>query len=54
MNNPIQTGESRPDMGGALERRTLQAMDAAFHNLNAGAVGNEFDLSEVQDLLSEP
>jgi hypothetical protein len=38
----------------SISRRTLEGMYAAVRNLDAGVVGDEFDLSEVQDLLDEP
>ncbi|MFL5381155.1 MAG: hypothetical protein ACJ8GN_01390 [Longimicrobiaceae bacterium] len=38
----------------SISRRTLEGIYAAVRNLDAGAVGDEFDLSEVQDLIDEP
>jgi hypothetical protein len=38
----------------SLSRRTLDHIDAAVQNLDAGVVGDEFDLSEIVDLLDEP
>jgi hypothetical protein len=38
----------------SISRRTLHGMDAAVRNLDAGIVGDEFDLGEVQELLDEP
>ena len=37
-----------------ISRRTLDGIYAAVRNLDAGVVGEEFDLSEVQDLIDEP
>jgi hypothetical protein len=38
----------------SISRRTLDGIYAAVRNLDAGGVGEEFDLSEVQDLIDEP
>lgn len=38
----------------SISRRTLDGIYAAVRNLDAGVVGEEFDLSEVQDLIDEP
>jgi len=37
----------------AISRLTLSHMDSAMRAFAAGDVGDEFDLSEVQDLLDE-
>jgi hypothetical protein len=36
-----------------LSHTTLGHMDEAIRRMNAGEVGDEFDLSEVEDLLNE-
>ena len=38
----------------SISRRTLDGIYAAVRNLDSGVVGEEFDLSEVQDLIDEP
>jgi hypothetical protein len=38
----------------SISRRTLEGIHAAVRNLDAGVVGDEFDLSEVQDIIDEP
>jgi len=38
----------------SISRHTLEHIEAAIRNLDAGVVGDEFDLSEVEDLLNEP
>jgi hypothetical protein len=37
----------------SISRLTLSHMDEAMRAFAAGSVGDEFDLSEVQDLLDE-
>lgn len=37
-----------------ISRRTLKDIDMGIHNLEAGQVGDEFELDELQDLLNEP
>ena len=37
----------------SISRRTLEGIYAAVRNLDAGVVGDEFDLSEVHDLRLE-
>jgi hypothetical protein len=39
---------------GSISRRTLDDIYEAVRNLDAGVVGEEFDLNEVQDLIDEP
>lgn len=38
----------------SIFRRTLEDIYAAVRNLDVRVVGEEFDLSEVQDLIDEP
>lgn len=38
---------------GEVSRRVLSDMDDVMRNLGAGVAGDEFDLTEVQDLLDE-
>ncbi|HVG46502.1 MAG TPA: hypothetical protein VM890_17280 [Longimicrobium sp.] len=38
----------------SISQRTLDHIYAALRNLDAGVVGDEFDLSEIQELLDEP
>jgi hypothetical protein len=46
--------KSAPD-DDSISQRTLDDIDAAVRNLDAGVVGDEFDLtSEIADLLNEP
>ena len=45
--------KSAPD-DESISQRTLEDIDAAVRNLDAGVVGDEFDLSEIADLLNEP
>lgn len=37
-----------------ISRRTLNDIDAGIRNLEYGKAGDEFELGELQDLLSEP
>lgn len=36
-----------------ISRRTWNDIEQGIHNLEQGSVGDEFDLTEVQDLLDE-
>jgi hypothetical protein len=47
----LEPRELRPPA--TLSRTTLGHMDEAIRRMNAGDVGDEFDLSEVEDLLNE-
>lgn len=47
----LEPRELRPPA--TISRTTLDHMDEAIRRMNAGEVGDEFDLSEVEDLLNE-
>ena len=47
----LEPRELRPPE--TLSRMTLGHMDEAIRRMDAGEVGEEFDLSEVEDLLRE-
>ncbi len=47
----LEPRELRPPA--ILSRTTLGHMDEAIRRMDAGEVGDEFDLSEVEDLLNE-
>ncbi len=48
----LEPRELRPPA--TISRRALGHMDEAMRRMRAGEVGDEFDLTEIEDLLNEP